>query len=238
MHQQLVARLTGLGWLIIFSSGIFAQFFVRNSLIVRGDAAMTASNIMSSQSFFRLGILADITMLIADVAVALALYMLLKPVHHALALLAAFFRLVQAAVLGANLSNLFSALHSLNSDTVTAFTAEQRHTLALNALMTQATGYDLGLFFFAFALFTLGYLFYKSAYVPKLLGVLLVVSGLVYLLGSSAVVIAPAYISTVAFLYVVPVVAELALALWLLFKGVRVHVSAGHPPAASRMQVG
>ncbi len=104
------ARIAGVLYLTIILSGIFAQFFVRDSLIEPGDATATATNIVASESLFRVGIAADLIMILCDVALAAIFYVLLKPVDNGLALLAAFFRLVQAAILGMNLLNLFLAL--------------------------------------------------------------------------------------------------------------------------------
>jgi hypothetical protein len=97
---NMTARVAGVLYFIIIIAGIFAEFGVRSSLIVSGDAAATASTILAAEGLFRSGMAADLVMILADVALALLFYVLLKPVSQALALLAAFFRLAQAAVLG------------------------------------------------------------------------------------------------------------------------------------------
>ncbi len=86
------ARVAGFLYLTIIIAGIFAEFFVRQSLIVPGDATATANNIMASEGLFRIGIASDLIMIMCDVALALAFYALLKPVSNSLSLLAAFFR--------------------------------------------------------------------------------------------------------------------------------------------------
>ena len=221
--QRGIAKIAGFGWLLIIAAGVFAEFFVRSTLIIPGDAAATANNITASEGLFRLGIAGDLVMLLADVGVALALYVLLRPVNRGLALLAAFLRLMQAAVLGANLLNLVAASLLLSGTGYLAtFEPGQLHALALMALEAHAVGYDLGLVFFAFALFILGYLFFKSGYVPRVLAVLLSLSGLVYLTGSLVAVLAPVYAPVLEPAYFLPFVAELSLALWLLFRGINV----------------
>lgn len=223
LSQRSVARLAGLAWLIIIAAGIYADVFIRSSLITAGDAAATASNIMASEGFFRLSIAGDLVMLLADVGVALALYILLQPINRGLALLAAFFRLVQASILGVNLLNLSEALHFLSgADALKVFETEYLHTLALAALDAHATGYDLGLVFFAFSLFILGYLFFTSSYVPRVLAALIFLSGVVYLSGSLVTLLAPAYSRILEPAYLLPFIAELAVAFWLLIKGVNV----------------
>lgn len=222
LSQRSVARLAGLAWLIIIAAGIYAEVVVRARLTVPGDAAATAANITASTGLFRLSILGDSVMLLADVLVALALYALLRPVSKSLALLAAFFRLVQASVLGVNLLNLFFALLLLSgAGYLAVFEAEQLHALALTALDAHAIGYDVGLIFFSFSLFVLGYLLFRSRYVPRILAVLLFLSGLVYLTGSLVTVLAPTYSGMLEPAYLLPFIAELGVALWLI-KGVSV----------------
>ena len=217
-----VARLAGLAWLVIIAAGIYADVVVRSTLVVPGDAAATVANITASSGLFRVSIVGDSVMLIADILVALLLYVLLRPVNRGLALLAAFFRLVQASVLGVNLLNLFVTLLFLSgAGYLSVFEAEQLRALALTALDAHAVGYDLGLVFFAFSLFVLGYLLFTSRYVPRVLAILLFLSGGVYLTGSLVTILAPTYAGMLEPAYLLPFIAELATALWLLVKGVK-----------------
>jgi hypothetical protein len=222
-----VARVAGLGYLIIIIAGIFAEFIVRSSLIVPGDATTTANNILASEWLFRTGIAGDLIMLLCDVVVAAALFILLKPVSRGIALLAAFFRLVHAAVYGANLLNLFFILRLLSgTDYLTVFETEQLHALVLFFLNGHSTGYLIGLVFFGLHCFVLGYLILKSGYIPKILGVLLMVASLGYLTDSFANILLlnyEAYETIFLLVVFVPAfVAELSLCLWLLLKGVNV----------------
>ncbi|MCB0130010.1 MAG: DUF4386 domain-containing protein, partial [Caldilineaceae bacterium] len=127
MHaNKKTARIAGLLYLSIIAAGVFAEFIVRGSLIVPGNAAATAGNILAAESLFRLGIAGDLIMLICDVALALVFFVLLKPVSRSLSLLAAFFRLAQAAVLGMNLLNLVLVLQLISgTDYLAVFGAEQ-----------------------------------------------------------------------------------------------------------------
>jgi len=108
-----VAGVAGFSYLIIFISGIFANFVVLQNLIVPGDATATAINIMGNEILFRTGILSFIIMVIFDVVVAWALYELLKPVNRSLSLFAAWFRLVNAAIFGMALYHLLNVLQIL-----------------------------------------------------------------------------------------------------------------------------
>jgi len=219
------ARVAGLGYLIIIIAGIFAEFFVRANLIVPGDAATTANNIMASAWLFRIGIASDLIMLMCDVVLALALYVLLIPVNRSLALLAAFFRLVHAAIYGINLLNLFFVLKLLSgAGYLTVFETDQLHALVLLFLSGHGTGYLIGLVFFGFHCFVLGYLVFKSGYFPRILGVLLMFASFGYLIDSFANFLLPNYenyrtiFSLVVF--VPAFVGELSFCLWLLLKGI------------------
>jgi hypothetical protein len=224
---NMTARVAGALYLIIIVAGIFAEFGVRSSLIVSGDAAATASTILAAEGLFRSGMAADLVMILADVALALLFYVLLKPVSQALALLAAFFRLAQAAVLGINVLNLFVALQLVRgADYLAAFSTEQMHALALLVLNAHGMGYALALVFFGLQCAILGYLVFRSGYIPRLLGVLLIIAGVGYLTDSFARVLMSGYSDYEALftliVFLPAFIGELSLCLWLLVKGVSI----------------
>lgn len=225
MHlNKKTARIAGLLYLILIIAGIFAEGFVRSSLIVPGDATATANNIMASEGLFRMGIAGDLIMIMCDVALGLIFYILLKPVSKSLALLAAFFRLAQAATLGINLLNLFFVLQLLSGAAyLTIFGADQLHALVLLFLNGHSIGYSIGLVFFGIYLFILGYLVFKSGYFPRILGVLLIIASLSYLMDSFTSFLFPSYEAITSQIMIAPtVIAELSLTLWLLIKGVNI----------------
>jgi hypothetical protein len=224
---QFYARAAGLGYLVIIVSGIFAEFFVRSSLIVPGDPAATAQNILGSELLFRSGLASEFLMLIADVAVALALYVVFRGVNKGLALLAAFFRLTHASIVGANLLNMYTPLLLLgNAGGLAAFPEGQRQALALLLLEAHGFGYAIGLVFFGVYCWILGYLVLKSGYVPRVLGLLLLVAGSGYLIDSFGRALLSNYADFETLLGMVVLlpafVSELSFTLWLLVKGVKV----------------
>jgi len=232
------ARVAGVLYLIIIIAGIFAEFFVRQSLIVPGDATATASNIMASEGLFRVGIAGDLIMIMCDVALAVIFYVLLRPVSNSLALLAAFFRLAQATILGINLLNLFFVLQLLSgAGYLTVFGADQLPALILLFLNAHSIGYSIGLVFFGLSLFVLGYLVFKSGYFPRILGVFLLVAASGYLIDSFASFLLPtyeAYEATFALVVFLPAfIGELSMCLWLLLKGVKVQRTQLQPSHAS-----
>ncbi len=210
-------KIAGLLYLLIILCGLSGELLVRADLIVAGDATATAANIAASGSLFRLGFAADTIMLLSDVAVAVLFYLLFKPVNKTLALMAAAFRLTQAAVLGLNLLNYHAALLLLSNVEYTAgFKAGQLHALALLFLDLHRHGYDLGLLFFGLSNLFLGCLAARSGYFPAILGYGLIAAGWVYLGGGFVRFLVPEYPAFVELLYLIPLLAESAFCLWLL----------------------
>lgn len=221
------ARIAGVLYLVIIIAGLFAEMVVRSNLIVAGDAAVTAENIMDSEGLFRLGFISDLAMIMADVAIALLFYVLLRPVSNVLALMAAFFRLAQAATLGINLLNMFFALQLLGgANYLGTLGSEQSNALALMFLDAHAAGYRLGLVFFGFSSLILGYLLVKSELFPRILGYGLFMASVIYVADSAAYFMLTDYTAVEAVFDVLlsgpVVIAEVSLCVWLLWKGVKV----------------
>jgi hypothetical protein len=211
-------------YLIIIIGGIFSEIFVRDKLIVGGDATATANNIIASQLLWRMGIACDLIMHVCDVPLMLIFYILLKPVNKNLALLAVLFTLVQTAVLVAYKLSLLQALFLLgDADYLKALEPHQLHALAYAFIRSDAYGFGFGLLFFGFACLVLGYLISRSGYLPKLIGVLMQIGGLCYITNSLAIILAPKFADMLFPSILIPsFIAELSLCLWLIFKGVNI----------------
>ena len=220
---QPYARVAGVLYLVIIVFGLWSEVFVRGSLIVAGDATETAANILASEGLFRASFAANSVMALCDVALAVLLYVLLRPVNATLALTAAALRLIQTAVIAASLLNQYAALLLLSgAGHAAVFEPDQLYALVVLALDMHGHGYDLGLIFFGLSCLVLGFLVARSGYLPRALGWLVMAAGVVYLVGSYALFLFPAQADAVQPLYVVPVVSEVALCLWLLVRGVNV----------------
>ena len=220
---QPAARAAGALYVIIIVCGVFGELAVRASLIAPGDPAATAANIRASEHLFRLGFAADAVMAVSDAAVAVLLFVLLRPAGAVLALMATVFRLVQTAILGGNLLNHHAALVALDATgPLGGVDAATREALALFSLEVQGDGYDLGLIFFGVCSVLVGVLIWRSRFLPRLLGAAVIAAGAVYLIGSALVFLAPGAADAFTPAYAVPLVAETALALWLLIRGVDV----------------
>lgn len=222
-----IARIGGVLYLIIIVAGMFAQGFVRPELVVPGDALATANNIMASEGLFRMSIVADIFMVMSDVAIGLVFYLLLKHVNQSLSLLSAFFRLAQAATIGINLLMLFFVLQLLSgAEYLSALGTEELYAQALLFLNAHSIGYKLALTFFAFGILIQGYLLLKSDYFPKLLGILVIVASMGYFIDNFATFILPNYDAYAEIFEMIVMTSaltgEVVLALYLLIKGIRI----------------
>jgi hypothetical protein len=222
---QTYARIGGILYLFIIVAALFGEVFVRGRLIVWGDAAATANNILGSETLFRVGLAGEMLTCVCDVALALILYVLLKPVSRNLALLAAFFRLTFVGIYGvAKLFEIAALVVLGGADYLKAFEPQQLHALAHVSLRVHSFGYGVSLLFFGVCCVLFGYLIHKSGYLPRIIGVLLVIGGVGYVVFSLAQVLAPAFAARVLFPWIMlpAFPAELGLCLWLLVKGVNV----------------
>jgi len=219
---QSYARFGGLLYLVIIVAGALGELFIRDRLVVSGNAAATASHILASESLWRLGIAGDLVMHVCDVFVMWALYVLLRPVSRNLALLNLLLNLIQTAVLVANKLNLLVPLFLLgDAPYLKAFDPAQLQAWSYFAIRLHEYGFGVGLIFFGCVCLVEGYLIRKSRYLPRVLGVLMQVAGACYLINSFALLLAPDFEGQLFPFILMPcLIAELSLALWLLVKGV------------------
>jgi hypothetical protein len=216
---QKTARLAGLLYLTLAALSAFGLVYVPSMLIVPGDAAATANNIVTSESLFRLGFVSDLVAFTVNIFVALLLYKLLKPVNRGIASLMVILILMGLAIGMLNELNQFAALLILGSDHLTAFTAAQSQALASLFLDLYEHGFTIAHIFWGLWLFPMGYLVFKSGFLPKVIGVLLIVAGLGYLTDFTLFFLFPDITVTVSdFTFV----GEVVLILWLLIRGVNV----------------
>ena len=218
------ARIGGVAYLINIAAGLFGETFVRNTLIVPGNAAASAGNILASSFLWRLGIAGDLIMQVTDVILMVIFYVLLKPVNKNLALLAMLFTMTQTAVLVANKMNLLMPLFLLGGDEyLKVFDTHQLQALAYLSVKTHGYGFGIGLIFFGFECLVTGYLIFKSTFLPRALGIMIQFAGICYLVNSFALILAPAFQEMIFPVdLLLPFVAEFSLCLWLIIKGVDV----------------
>jgi len=212
------ARVAGFLYLIANLFAPFTLLYLPSLLIVRGDAAATASNIMASESLFRLGIVGMLFNSIANIFLVLALYQLLKVVNKNMASLMVIFSLVAVPIAMLNELNNLAVLQLLSgADYLNVFTTEQLQALVYFFVRLHTQGLNIAQIFWGLWLFPMGYLIFNSGFLPRILGVLLMIGCFGYVIQSFA-----------AFLgYNVSIIfftswGELLFLLWLLIKGVNV----------------
>ena len=217
------ARVAGFIYLFAMALGIFSQVFVLGRIIVPGDAAATANNLLASEGLFRLGIAIDVITFVSDVVIAWAFYELLKSVDQGLALLGAFLRIADGAILAVTTFNGLITLHLLSGvGYLHAFDASQLQSLARLFVSARGVGFDVGFVFLGLGSTVFAYLLFKSRYVPRALAGWGIFSSLALAIGSLAVILFPWFAANASMIYMVPMFFyEVPLGLWFLIKGVR-----------------
>lgn len=215
-----LARIAGLLYLSLLPLGIFGILYVPSTLIMPGNAAATAGNIMASGSLFRASILTALLVQIVNIFVVLTLYQLLKPVNRNMALLMVIFILLGAPIAMLNEINKFAVLLLLSgAEHLAVFTTDQLQAMMTLFLDLHEDGLSIASVFWGLWLFPMGYLVFKSGYIPKFIGILLMIGCFGYLIDSATSILLPDVEVTVSqFTFI----GELLLPLWLLIKGVNV----------------
>lgn len=222
-HAAIVA---GIGYVLLFGLAIFANFFVREGLVVADDAAQTASNIAESNGLFRFGLASFLATFLIDVVVAWALYIVFRTTHRDLSLFAAWSRLVYTVFLGVAAIFFFQALAFYDAPSIEeAFGVADRNAQAMVSLELFNSAWLIGLAAFGMHLIVLGYLVARSAETPRLLGFFMIAAGSAYIIDTTAYSLLGSYDSyATAFLMMVSipsVIAEGWFGLWLLFRAGR-----------------
>jgi hypothetical protein len=216
------ARIAGVFYLATVIAG-FANLFIGDSMYVRGDAAATTSHILAAEPLFRFGILAEIVGGACYLGVTVLLYELLKPAGRTVSLLAATFSVVGCAVGAAGAVQLVAPFLLLGGDVhaLAAFTPQQLQGLAMTAVRLEAVSYDVSLMFFGVYCALIGVLVYRSGFMPRLVGVLMMFAGAGWLTDTVALLLDPHFARSLQPYIMAPgSIGEISLMLWLLFVGV------------------
>jgi hypothetical protein len=218
------ARIAGFWYLLMAVTGPIGLLYVPSRIMVSGDATATANNIMASELLFRVGIVSNFLCQLAFIFLVLALYRLLKGVNQQQASLMVALVLVAVPIAFLNMLNPLAALLLLSGASfLNVFEPNQLHALVMVFLDLQEHGHIIAQIFWGLWLFPLGLLVFKSGFIPRILGVLLILAGFGYLAHSFTFFLFPEYEAVVSSIAAVPeAIGELSLVLWLLIKGVNV----------------
>src|SRR5215467_11993759 len=230
---QRYAKIAGVLLVLSFIGGGFGEAYDPAKLIVANDAAATVENLKVSDYMFRLGFAGYLVEACCDVSLALIFYVLLKPVHKYVSLLAAFLGLIGTATFAA--AELFYFAPTLllrNGSYLKSFTPDQLDALALLSLNLFGLGAVIFTAFYGLGWVLRGYLMFRSGYFPKFLGVLMALAGLGFIVSNFMVVLAPHYNASWLPAFMVP--GALLLTVWLLIKGFGHHQYQDRSPTDSR----
>ncbi len=216
------ARIAGWLYVLLALTGVFSLIYVPTTLIVFGDATATADNITSSELLFRTGILSGLISNVIFVFLVLALYRLLKEISRKQAILMVILVVISVAAGFVNAINQIAALIILSgADFLSDFEKSQLDAAAYFFLRLHSHGLQVIQIFWGLWLFPFGFLVYRSRFIPKILGVLLIIAGFAYLLGSFMFLILPQYMAAISSLITVLEAGELPIILWLVIVGAK-----------------
>ena len=219
------ARLAGLLYLVSSLPGAFALLYVPGKLVVTGDATATADRIRASAGLFRMGIGAELLSMTLFIFVALVLYRLFKPVSEGPALWMLVLILLSIPISFVNVLSEIAAVNLAGgaggADFLSALDAHQRSALAYLSLRLHGQGFMVAQIFWGLWLFPFGICVIRSGFIPRVLGILLMIAGCGYLASSVADLVFPQYADAVGRVTRILTLAELPIIFWLLIWGAK-----------------
>ncbi len=214
------ARLAGVLWLLMFVFGPIAQI-IRDKLFVTRDMGAVANNIIGNEFLFRIGFVSDLIMMIIYVLLSLVLYKLFSTVNKNLSTLMVIFVIIGTSINMINLLNEFASLHLLSgAEYLTVFNAAQLQSKAMLSYDLYLHGYEIANIFFALWLLPLGLLVYKSGFLPRFMGILLIVGGSGLFINVLVHFLFPSYPIVNTILLIPQTLAEALFTLWILIRGI------------------
>jgi len=218
ISRRKVALIAGIGLLGMALLAPFALLSVLPNLVVPADAAATVNNFIASEGLFRIAIAAVLIVIMLDVVVAWALYVLLRPVSRTLAVLVGWLRLAYTAMFAVALANLLDVAQLVGGPDGAALQPAQLQAQVMASIASFDNGWDMSLAIFGLHLLGLGYLLFRSADFPRFLGVLVVIAGAGYLADTFTRILVPDFAFTFS---VFTFVGEPLLIFWLFWRAIK-----------------
>ncbi|HEX4667476.1 MAG TPA: DUF4386 domain-containing protein [Chthoniobacterales bacterium] len=220
--QHRAAKWVGALYLIQMALAIFGESCVRGRLIVR-EAGQTAANITGSETLFRLSIATDLLVYATVIGLVWGIYVILKPINQDAALLGAFLRLVENAILAVTALTAFIALRLLSGATyLQPFEPAELQALARLFLSVYGVGLSIGFVFLGFGSAIFSYVWFQSRYIPKALAGWGIFASVLLAIASLVTMVFPRLYAVLGMSYMMPMgIYEIGLGLWLLIRGLK-----------------
>lgn len=216
-----IARLAGLLYLILVITGVFSIMYVSSQIIVLGDTVTTAKNILAKEFLFRAGIISDLISNTIFVLLVLVLYRMFKQVNEHQAKLMVALVVVQIPALFIMESLNITSLMIFKGEILQTFELNQRQDLAMLFLKINDYGTLTLEMFWGLWLLPFGILVYKSGFIPRIFGILILIAGIAYMQASFTSILFPSYSAFMSQATLILVaIGEISITLWLLIKGV------------------
>jgi hypothetical protein len=221
--QRAAAKIVGVLYLVQMTLAIFAESFVRARLIVPRDAVQTAANIAASERLFRISLAGDLMIYATVIILFWGIYIILKPINKDVALLGAFFRLVEQAILAVTTFAGFIALRLLGpTEYLGAIDTAHLQALARAFLSMYGIGLSIGFVFLGLGQAVFSYVWLQSRYIPRSLAILGICASLLLTLMTLVTMVYPRVYQVLGMSYMMPMfLYEVGLGLWLLIKGLK-----------------
>lgn len=216
------ARIAGLWYLSLIIIGIYGLLYVSSHIIVEGNNAATTNNILSHEFLFRTGVFSQLTGNFLFVFLVLALYRLLKQVNERQAKLMVTLVFLQVPISFVLEIFNFTSLMVLKGEAMKTLGPAEKQDFAMLFINIPNYGLDILEVFWGIWLIPFGQLVYKSGFIPRIIGVLLIIGGVVYMADSFIFLLFPGYVTAVSKYVAIASIGEIAITLWLLIKGVSV----------------
>ncbi len=216
------ARIAGLLYLFLIITGVYGVLYIPSQIIVPGDYVSTAKNIISNEVLFRTGVLNDIISNTIFLFLVLFLYRLFKQVNENYAKLMFVLVIVQIPVVFIMEAFNVTSLMILKGEILKTLELSQRQDLAMLFININDYGTLPLEMFWGLWLLPFGLLIYKSEFIPRIFGILLLIGGIAYMIDSTIGILFPYYSSFVKYpTLLLAAVGEISITLWLLIKGVK-----------------
>jgi len=218
------ARIAGLLYILMALPAPFALIYLPAKLIVPGDATVTANNVLAHETLFRAGIFGELFNGVGFILLVVVLYRLFRAVDQTQAALMVSLVLVSVAIGFVNVLNSIAGLTLFHgSDFLIAMAKTQRDALGMLFLNLHRQGITISEIFWGLWLFPFGVLVMRSGFIPRILGVLLIVNCFGYVAASLTSLFLPSYAKVISLIVLPTLLGELWIILWLLIKGVKVN---------------